>query len=301
MTLRLPDDDRSDLPQPRHAVGFFFFLLLVLLLSSFVLVFLAELLGLPLDTDSQGTSGLLIAFQAMVSVGAALAFASWRRLPYREAFSLRPAPRTAYLWGSVGLIALGVGVAQFGALLLRIAPELASENLQELVRLSRFTSLGGFLVYVLAVSVGPGVSEELAFRGLILAGFRSRYAPKAAVTLSALLFALMHLDPLHGLLTFPAGLWLGWLVVRTGSLYPAVAAHAFNNFWSTLEAAYRQADPDVTPLDVMMGLYPWPVVLLAGGVLLLAIHRLRGLRGPEGPPAPDRGASAIPKGLGRSP
>lgn len=297
MMPQLPEDDPNKnlteirLPQPRHAVGLFFFLILVLLLSSFVLVFLSELLGIPLEADSQVTNGLLIAFQAMVSVGAALAFAGLGRFPYREAFHLRPAPRAAYLWGPMGMIALGVVVAQLGALLLRIVPELASENLQELIRLSRFSSLGSFLVYALAVSIGPGVSEELAFRGLILAGFRSRYSPAAAVTLSALLFALTHIDPLHVLLTFPAGLWLGWLVVRTGSLYPAIAAHTLNNLWSTVEAAYWQAArPGVDPIDVVMGLYPWPVVLLAGGVLLLAIHRLQSLRGPEGSPAPDRGA-----------
>lgn len=294
MTPRLPQDDltvtETRLPQPRHAVGFFFFLIGVLFLSAFALAFLSELLGIPLEADSQVTNGLLIALQALVSVGAALAFAALGRFPYREAFHLRPAPRTAYWWGPIGMIALGVIVAQLGALLLRVAPELASENLQELVRLSRFTSLGSFLVYALAVSIGPGVSEELAFRGLILAGFRSRYSSATAVTLSALLFALMHIDPLHVLLTFPAGLWLGWLVVRTGSLYPAVVAHAFNNLWSTVEAAYQQAEPGVTPMDVVMGLYPWPVVLLAAGVLLLAIHRLRDLKGPEGPPAPDRGA-----------
>ena len=273
---------RTRLPGPRHAVGFFFFLILVTLLAFLVLGIVLGALDIPLDTDSQMGSALLIGIQALINLGAALLFASLGRFPYREVFRLRPAPGEAYLWGPVGMIALGVVVAQLAALLLRAVPELASENLQEMVRLSRYTSLGSFLVYALVISVGPGISEELAFRGLILSGFASRYSAPAAMALSAVLFALMHVDPLHILATFPAGLWLGWLVLRTGSLYPAVVAHALNNLWSTLEAAYRQVEPGVEPSDVLMELYPWPAVLLAAGVLLLAIHRLRGLKGPAG-------------------
>lgn len=277
-------------PRPGHAVGFFFFHMAALLLSAIVLLAVFESLGVPLESDSQVVNGSLIALQALISIGAAGLFARIARLSWRETFHWRPAPRAAYVWGPAGMIALAIIIAQLGALLLRIVPELASENLVELVRLSRYTTLGSFLVYALAVSLGPGFGEEIAFRGLILAGFRSRYSPAAAVTLSALLFALMHLDPFHILLTFPAGLWMGWLVVRTGSLYPAIAAHAFNNLWSTVEAAFWQIDPRVEPLQVMMGLYPWPMVLLAAGVLLLAIHQLRGLKGPEGSSAPGRGA-----------
>ena len=276
------DGGRTRLPGPRHAVGFFFFLILVTLLAFLVLGIVLGALDIPFDMDSQMGSALLIGIQALINLGAALLFASLGRFPYREVFRLRPAPGEAYLWGPMGMIALGVVVAQFAALLLRAVPELASENLQEMVRLSRYTTLGSFLVYALVISVGPGISEELAFRGLILSGFASRYSAPAAMALSAVLFALMHVDPLHILATFPAGLWLAWLVLRTGSLYPAVVAHALNNLWSTLEAAYRQVDPGVEPSDVLMELYPWPAVLLAAGVLLLAIHRLRGLKGPAG-------------------
>ena len=275
-----PDETKEEirLPQPRHAVGFF----LLLIASFFGVLFLIGVLfgalGIELDFDSQSVNALFIVVQALVTLGVIRVFLGWGQFSPKGTLSLQPAPSLAYLWGPVGTIALGVVTAQLGALLVRAFPGLASESLAELVRLSRFTDAPSFVLYALAISLGPGISEELAFRGVVLAGFRSRYSPTTAIALSALLFALMHLDPLHALLTFPAGLWLGFLVVRTRSIYPAIAAHALNNLWSTLEAAYWQAvRPGLDPMEIALGLYPWAVVLIALGALLLALWGLQGL------------------------
>ena len=274
-----PDEtEEIRLPQPRHAIGFFLLLIASFFTVIFLLVFLLESLGIELDFSSQIVNAFLTVVQALVTLGVIWIFLQWGRFSAEGTLSLQPAPRSAYVWGPVGMIALGILTAQAGALLVRAFPELASENLAELVRLSRFTDVFSFVLYALAISLGPGISEELAFRGVMLAGFRSRYSPGAAVALSALFFALMHLDTLHILLTFPAGLWLGFLVVRTRSIYPAIAAHALNNLWSTLEAAYWQAvQPGIDPMEIVLGLYPWSVVLIALGMLLIALWGLQGL------------------------
>lgn len=275
-----PDETKEEirLPQPRHAVGFFLLLIASFFAAIFLLVFLLESLGIELDFSSQVVNAFLTVVQALVTFGVIWIFLQWGRFSTKGTLSLQPAPRSAYVWGPVGMIALGVVTAQMGALLVRAFPELASENLAELVRLSRFTDVFSFVLYALAISLGPGISEELAFRGVMLAGFRARYSPTTAITLSALLFALMHLDTLHILLTFPAGLWLGFLVVRTRSIYPAIASHALNNLWSTLEAAYWQAvQPGIDPMEIVLGLYPWAVVLIALGMLLIALWGLQGL------------------------
>ncbi len=276
---RVQGGQRAPEPRPRHAVGFFLILIFVPFTAMFLITSGLETLGIEPDLDSQPVSALLIVVQALVILGVVWSFLWEKGFDPVRTLRLRPAPRfTAYVWGVVGLIALGVITAQLGALLVRAVPALASESLAELVRLARFTDPISFVAYALAVSLGPGISEEVAFRGVVLSGFRSRYSPATAVGVSALLFALMHLDPLHALLAFPAGLWLGFLVVRTGSLYPAVAAHALNNLWSTLEAAYWQAArPGLDPLEVVLGLYPWPVVLMALGALLVALRGLLNL------------------------
>jgi uncharacterized protein len=81
---------------------------------------------------------------------------------------------------------------------------------------------------IVAAVLAP-FAEEVAFRGYVLSAVRTRVPAGPAIAASAVLFAAMHLDPVR----FPAvaflGCWLGWLAVRSGSLWPAVAAHGANN------------------------------------------------------------------------
>lgn len=69
------------------------------------------------------------------------------------------------------------------------------------------------------------ILEELMFRGGLQGALARRMAPAAAITLTAAVFALYHLQPIQMITAFPLGLLLGWLFWRTGSLWPAIATH----------------------------------------------------------------------------
>lgn len=77
--------------------------------------------------------------------------------------------------------------------------------------------------------VGP-ICEELLFRGVVLgpllARSRSRVAP---VLFQATLFALIHMNPWQFAYALPMGALLGWLRLRSGSLWPPIALHCANN------------------------------------------------------------------------
>lgn len=79
-----------------------------------------------------------------------------------------------------------------------------------------------------AAGLAP-LCEELTFRGYVQSTLSLRRRPALAIAASALLFAALHLDPVR----FPALLVLGgvfgWLTWRSGSIWPAIAAHAANN------------------------------------------------------------------------
>lgn len=81
---------------------------------------------------------------------------------------------------------------------------------------------------LLAALLAP-VCEEIAFRGYLLTTLGLRHRPAVAIGGAALLFALLHLDPVR----FPAllvlGTVFGWLAWRAGSVWTAVVAHAVNN------------------------------------------------------------------------
>lgn len=92
-----------------------------------------------------------------------------------------------------------------------------------------FESDYGWIGAFLKVAVIAPIVEELIFRGLIFQGFRKNYNEFIAVFMSALLFALFHLNPWQFPATFILGLLLGWIMLRTNSLILSILGHSINN------------------------------------------------------------------------
>jgi sodium transport system permease protein len=81
----------------------------------------------------------------------------------------------------------------------------------------------------LAVAALGALAEELAFRGFILSGLRHRLRPWTAVFISSFLFGLSQMNVFQFVPHFVAGVALGFLVLRSGSVLPAMLCHlAFN-------------------------------------------------------------------------
>jgi len=88
------------------------------------------------------------------------------------------------------------------------------------------------------VAIVAPVVEELIFRGLILHGLRRNYNAIVAVIISALLFALFHLNPWQFPATFVLGLLLGWIMIRTNNILLAIIGHSINNLLVLLTITY---------------------------------------------------------------
>jgi len=86
-----------------------------------------------------------------------------------------------------------------------------------------------FAVIVVAGAVAAPIAEELFFRGFVYQSYARRYPPLVAAVLSAVLFALLHVNLAAFLPIFVMGLFLAWLFQRTGSLVPGMVAHGLNN------------------------------------------------------------------------
>jgi membrane protease YdiL (CAAX protease family) len=95
-----------------------------------------------------------------------------------------------------------------------------------------------FVLLLLLLGVVPGVCEEILFRGFVHSGLRQSFeSGTTATVVGALVFAGFHLIPWRFDVLVIIGLYLGYLVQRTGSLVPSMVAHALINMLSVGLAA----------------------------------------------------------------
>ncbi len=101
-----------------------------------------------------------------------------------------------------------------------------------------FDSDFGWWGAFMKVAVIAPIVEELIFRGIILQGLRRNYNSFVAVFMSALLFALYHLNPWQFPATFILGLLLGAIVLKTNSVVLSILGHSINNLLVLLSITY---------------------------------------------------------------
>ena len=89
------------------------------------------------------------------------------------------------------------------------------------------TPLGA--IWVLGVVIASPLSEEVLFRGYGLARIRELGGERRALLFTTIVFALLHGHWAKMPGTLVTGFFLGWLVLRTGSLWPAFLGHFTTN------------------------------------------------------------------------
>ena len=95
-------------------------------------------------------------------------------------------------------------------------------------------SIGLALTVLVIVVIAP-LSEELFFRGA-LTGALARRLGAFTPLVSGAIFGAAHLEPRAFPALFVLGALLGWLYMRTRSLFPGVAVHAANNLLALIAA-----------------------------------------------------------------
>lgn len=219
-------------------------ILLAYFASQVVPVALAVLLklggGSRFSLDDFFSNGLFLsvvtAFSGPVAVVLTFFFARMQRgVTYEESLGLRPIPlETMLRWA---LLMLGVSVLS-DCLAIALHRPLVRPWMEQVYATAFFVPL---LLTVFLVVVP--VTEELIFRGFMLTGFaRSRVGPTGAVLLTTLPWAGFHLqfDQPAALGTIVlSGLLLGYIRLRSRSLYPCVLAHGLMNGLTTLELVFK--------------------------------------------------------------
>ncbi len=136
------------------------------------------------------------------------------------------------------------------------------------------------LFVMLLLSLLPAVCEELLFRGYLLGRLMRRWPARNTILFTAVVFSIAHLHPLQAVMVFPLGLWLGFIVWRTGSIWPAVGAHAVNNGVALLIARESDAILAAEPTALGVAIGTLGIALVAG---MHGFGRLSSLPNPEHP------------------
>jgi membrane protease YdiL (CAAX protease family) len=127
----------------------------------------------------------------------------------------------------------------------------------------------------------PSALEEVAFRGVILSLFLTHYPKPAAAVISALSFGIIHLANLasgrevawvlgQALWATILGLFYGVLVLKSGSLWPAMLVHYLSNLFVGSLTSYLQASAPVQTQAAYGTLFSFglvPTTLMIGWVI----------------------------------
>jgi len=117
-----------------------------------------------------------------------------------------------------------------------------------------------------------GIWEEVFFRGIILVLFMRLFPLRKAVFFSTFLFAVVHLNPmainvemiLDVISIFFMGLLFTYLVLKTGSLLPAIVFHYVHDIFVLL--VQNTPGADETLASVVLYAFLW-IALIIGAVL----------------------------------
>lgn len=224
-----------------------------------------------------GLRGSVVFSELTALLGGSIWLSRRMGLDLREAFGLRPAAPLHYVFAAAAALPLQIAGGALQYAILQVWPddrttELLERTMRELVRVE---SPGDWWMLFAAGVLVAAVCEEVLFRGLIQRLLARHGGWLRAVVVSGALFSAFHLDPVG----FPArwllGAYLGILVWRSGSLYPAVFAHAANNLVALYAVTAAPAAPPPEGTWVTSGLVSGGIVVV---LVLLYVRQTRGPR-----------------------
>jgi membrane protease YdiL (CAAX protease family) len=226
-----------------------------------------------LSDSKDTTTAELVTTTVIVGIVTIVVFlvARWTELSPRW---LRTRPWTVLFWSVIA--ALGALIPS--AWIQEQMPDLPNimENEFNMILSNRW----GYL----AVGLLAPLSEEIVLRGAILRALLNKsFLPRKsehtnawiAITISAVIFALVHFNPVQMPHAFVIGLLLGWMYWRTGSILPGVAYHWANN--SVAYILYNiYPSQDMKLIDFFKGSQQNVVLALVFSLLILipAIYQL---------------------------
>lgn len=212
-------------------IGLLIFLLFLTAMSGVVSLLTVLLAVLPIS-ETAGTVIYQLVYGGLYLAVFLSPVPFMRAMMRHKQLPWQPVRSTRAVSGYLPLIVLGgiaailaqsyinaglVGFLQLDSLFEEIIPSANGE-------ISNLDLLLSFIV----LAVVPAFAEELLFRGAVM-GNLLPFGSGTAILVSAIAFGLMHQNPAQFLYAFCAGILLGVIYERTGSIWNCVILHLLNN------------------------------------------------------------------------
>jgi membrane protease YdiL (CAAX protease family) len=219
--------------------------------------------------DAMKHPQFLIPILATISLGnLGIALCGGWLSPLKPRRRLALAPSSAG-WGAMILLAIGTLAFGLAALsFIQLIGIHANQGSNQLLSdLARNASRGQYATLLVVVSVFPAICEELLFRGYAQTRLVARWGAVWGIAVSALMFGIIHLDPVQTPDMILLGSYLGWTAYRTGSTRTSMFCHLINNLTAISLAVIgsKAGKPDeVTTTQQML-------VMLAVGLIVCGV------------------------------
>jgi uncharacterized protein len=280
-------------------ISFHLFAWLTLVITFFV--FMTVSVAFSFMNIAASIASGLITIAGCTFVALKMTGRNWKSVTLLNRFSFQ-----GIILGAVIALCNSVSLGDWLSLLSnQLMPEIFKElfNTSQLLA-NAVTNIPERITVFLSLVVFAPLAEEFLFRGVLFRAFLTRYSILLSVLLSGFIFSAYHLDPVGFLPRVEIGIILALLVHKTGSLWPAISAHAANNALASffiltgtpevqlsvpfqlvafailigcLIILWKQATPQATE-ETLVGASsfftaapPWIAFLLASAAVILAV------------------------------
>lgn len=182
--------------------------------------------------SAAGVSGNAYFFTSYTAGGVALfavtyLFCKVYGLDFKEETAIKRADGKYYLLSALLLAAMFFGLSGFNGYFISFLEKNFGYKPSEVV-LPELSAVN-YIAVVLTVCVMPAVTEEFAFRGVMLGGVKSGGKIGSAIAV-AFAFALYHASPAQTVYQFAVGITFALLAYKSKSIFPTIIVHFLNNF-----------------------------------------------------------------------
>ena len=173
-----------------------------------------------------GSVGTLIIQLGLL--GIAIAACLINKTPLKEVFPVNKITARDFF----GMLLMWIGALPLGLLSAAIVGKLLPQSMEQVQETLTEATTGIVVVGFIATVFCPPICEEAIMRGAVLSNFRGIKKDWVIVLIIAVMFGILHTDPVRFINTSLMGGCLAYFVVKRNNILLAALYHFINNFLS---------------------------------------------------------------------